>query len=76
MVHLFKNFIEHLLCARFYCRQWGRECVGEKIKILALVEFIIRRKEKRGFNNMKSRGEIFYKAEESISGHGIKGWLL
>lgn len=76
MVHLFKKFIEHLLCARFYCRQWGRECVGEKIKILALVEFIIRRKEKRVFDNTRSRGETLYKAEESISGHGIKGWLL
>lgn len=66
MVHLFKNLLS-LLCARLYCRQWGRERVGEKIKILALVEFIIRRKEKRVFNSMRSRGKTFYKAEESIS---------
>ena len=72
----FQKFIERLLCARFYCRQWGRERVGEKIKILALVEFIIGRKEKRVFNNMRSRGKTFYEAEESIWGYGIKVWLL
>lgn len=70
-----KNLLSNYYVLGYIVGNGEGSMLVRKIKIPALIEFIIGEKERKLFNII-SRGETFCKAEQSVSGDGIKGWLL